>query len=171
MAPRRTFTEQNRAQLARLHAEGKSLREIADLMGFAPATISNHAKALLLDFDRSQTDMATRARKIDLAEARVLLAQKVTLIANDLLDATERPYTVYSFGGASNTFRDKLLDRPPADVKRQIITAAAIAIDKASKVLETSSEGLTGAHSLLDALANGFERAALEYEAGLSDGQ
>lgn len=157
MASRRTFTEQNRAQLARLHAEGKSLRQIAELMNFAPATISTHAKAMLLDFDHTQTEMATRARTIDLAESRALLAQKLMLVAHDLLDATERPYTVYNFGGATNSFRDKVLDRPPADVKRQMITAAAIVIDKASKVLESTPEGTTEAESVLDRIEAEFD--------------
>ncbi|WP_440708811.1 helix-turn-helix domain-containing protein [Herbiconiux sp. YIM B11900] len=158
-----TFTEENRARLVALHGEGKSCREIATALGFSPATISKHAKALQLDFDRSQTDLATRARVIDLAEQRTLLAQKMLVVGHELLDTVDKPFIVFNFGGKSNTYREHLLPRPTPDAQRSMVTTAAIAFDKATRILEKSNGGLETAEGVLDKLAEGFKAAAEQY--------
>jgi hypothetical protein len=57
---------------------------------------------------------------------------------------------VYSFGGRDNTYEEHKLDRPPVEVVRNAVTTAAIAFDKATRVLELSPDGLNESLSVLD---------------------
>src|SRR5262245_8271385 len=103
MARSRTF-DAKRAQEARaLYDEGHGCNAIAKRLDVAPSTISAWAKREGLAFDRSQTSLAVRAHTIDLAEARLLLAQKMTVAASDMLDRLDGKYIVFAFGGKSNT--------------------------------------------------------------------
>lgn len=150
-----------RAQEARaLYDEGYGCNAIARKMGVSPGTISKWAKGEGLAFDRTQTALATRAHVIDLAEARTLLAQKMAIAASDMLDALDGEYLVYSFGGRDNDYNEHTLDRPPVEVVRNAVTTAGIAFDKASKVMETTPEGLGSAEALIDRLEDSIDRAA-----------
>ena len=94
---------------------------------------------------------------IDMAETRLLLAQKMAVAAHDLLDSLDGEYLVYSFGGKDNTYEEHTLERPPVEVVRNAVTTAGIAFDKASKVLEATPEGTTEAESVLDRLEAEFD--------------
>lgn len=155
-----TFTPQKRARMIELHAQGMSCRQIAAALGFAAPTISKHAKRAGLTFDRSQTDFATRAHTVDLASMRVSLAQKMTLMASDLIDSADKPFLVYNFGGKDNTYEEHLLPSAPVDAKRTIMTAAGIAFDKATRIVENSDTGLEEALGVADTLAAGFAEIA-----------
>lgn len=155
MARRGTF-DSKRADARALYDQGHSCRSIADRLGVAPSTISRWAKDEGLAFDRSQTDLATRAHTIDMAKDRLELAQMMVVAARDGLLELDGPITVYSFGGRDNEFNSHTFDRAPADVRRQALTTAGIAFDKASKVLDGSSESAEVAESLLDRLEAEF---------------
>ena len=73
MPPANQVTDAEKAQIRRLHAEGKNCRQIATAIGRPPATVSVHAKAMGLTFDRSQTDAATDAKVADNRAARAKL--------------------------------------------------------------------------------------------------
>lgn len=135
-----------------LFDEGFGCNAIARQLGVGPASVSRWAKDAQLAFDRSQTALAVRAHVIDLAETRTLLAQKMAVAASDLLDSLDGKYLVYAFGGKENDYNEHELDRPPVEVIRNAVTTAAIAFDKASKVMETSPEGLAESLSVLDRL-------------------
>jgi len=81
-------------------------------------------------FDRSQTKRATEAAQADNAAIRAIISRRLLEKANERLDQMDRPYRVFSFGGKDNTYRERILDRPPAGELRNIMTAAAIALDK-----------------------------------------
>lgn len=49
------------------------------------------ARELGVEFNHAQTALATRARQIDLEEARLLQAQMMAAVAHDLLESTRRP--------------------------------------------------------------------------------
>lgn len=147
--PAATF-DAKRAQA--LYEDGHGCNAIARELGVAPSTVSRWAKQNGLEFDRSQTAMAVRAHVVDLAQARTLLAQKMAVAASDMLDALDGPYLVYAFGGRDNMYEEHELDRPPVEVVRNAVTTAGIAFDKASKVLESSPEGLLDSVAVLDRL-------------------
>lgn len=155
-SPRAATFDEKRARA--LYEEGASCNGIARALGVAASTISRWAKREGLKFDRSQTDMATRAHTVDLAEARVELAQLMMIAARDGLLELDGPITVYSFGGRENDFNSHTFDTPPLDARRQAMTTAGIAFDKVSKIVEASDEadGLAPVESMLGRLAVRF---------------
>lgn len=157
MARAGTFDAERAQEAQALYDEGLSCNAIAKKLGCSPSTISRWAKDAGLKFDRSQTAMAVRAHVIDMAETRLLLAQKMAVAAHDLLDSLDGEYLVYSFGGKDNTYEEHTLERPPVEVVRNAVTTAGIAFDKASKVLEATPEGTTEAESVLDRLEAEFD--------------
>jgi hypothetical protein len=68
-------TEDELAEIRRLLAEGRARTEIFCVIGRSLRTISVHAAKMGLTFDRTMTGEATRARKADLEERRVILAE------------------------------------------------------------------------------------------------
>lgn len=161
MARNGTF-DSKRAEARDLFDQGFSCRAIADRLDVAPSTISRWAKDEGLRFDRSQTDLATRAHTVDLATARLELAQKLMVKASDAMDALDEKYTVYNFGGKDNTYAEHELGAAPIDVQRSTFVMAGVAIDKATRILEHDNGGLDEALGTLDVLAAGFKAAADE---------
>jgi transcriptional regulator with XRE-family HTH domain len=154
------LTEDKRAEVLALHAQGLSRNEIARQSGVSVGSVTNICKKSGASFDRSLTKDATHARKVDLAEARVELAHRLTAAANDMLDMLDKPFTVFSFGGKENTFASEELDSPPVDARRTIITSTAIVFDKITRIIEKSDDGLEDAIGVADKLAAGFEEIA-----------
>jgi transposase-like protein len=74
-----------RARARELYDEGYSCNAIAKQLDCLPSTVSRWASAEGLTFDRSQTTLAVRAHTVDLAEARMVLAQKLMEKASDAL--------------------------------------------------------------------------------------
>ena len=70
LARARPITDTELARLRELHGTGASCRQIAREMNRAPITVSKHAAALGLSFDRSQVKAATEARVADVAARR-----------------------------------------------------------------------------------------------------
>ena len=149
-----------RAEALALHAAGLSCRGIADALGFAASTVSKWAKREGLSFDRSKTDLATRAHTIDLAESRMLLTQKLMVVAHAEVDSLTHPYLVFNFGGKDNTYEEHTLAVPPVEVKRSVFMMAGVAFDKSTRILEKDNGGLDEAVGTLDTLAAGFAAAA-----------
>lgn len=150
MAARETFQQGHRAR--ELYDQGKGCNEIARELGVGAATISRWARREGLSFDREATATAVRARVLDIAESRTLLAKKMLLTAHDALDMLDGPYLVYNFGGAENVYSEHVLDTPPIEVVRTAQTIAKDAHAVATKTLETTPEGQAEAVSVLDRL-------------------
>ena len=70
LARARPITDTELARLRELHGTGASCRAIAREMDRSPVTVSRHAAALGLSFDRSQVKAATEARVADIAARR-----------------------------------------------------------------------------------------------------
>lgn len=164
MARRGTF-DSKRAEARRLFDEGKSCRAIAKQLGCSPSTVSRWAEAEGLSFDRSQTAAAVEAHKVDLAAERLLLAEEMMAAGRQALKEINGPVVVYNFGGKDNTFEQKTLDRAPMSMRREALTAAGIAFDKATRIVEKDNGGLDQAVGVLDTLAEGFKAAAEKYRA------
>lgn len=170
-------TEEELATLQRLHAEGHGRNEIARIMGRGLRTISVHAAKLNLSFDRTATEEATRARKADLEEKRVILADALTDDALRLSAQVWEPATIYSFGGKDNTYEEKQVDEPPASDKRQLITAATAAAAQSLRLVPpTADSGADDARSMLGKLFTGLgevlrEQEAAEVASGEAEGE
>jgi hypothetical protein len=87
MTSPRPWTPEDDATLRRLHGEGVALHSSAKQMGRAKQTVSSHAEALGLSFDREGTAAATRAAVTDAKARRTALG--MAMLA-DLEEARKR---------------------------------------------------------------------------------
>ncbi|MBC6496096.1 hypothetical protein [Microbacterium sp. 4-7] len=154
------ISEDQKAQVLALHAEGVARNEIARRVNIAAGSVTNICRDAGLTFDRSETKQATEARAVDLAAGRIRLAEKMLAASEGMLDVIDGPYEVYNFGGKDNTFESRVLDSAPVEVRRNIITTAGITFDKLTRIVEKSDTGLEQAVGVLDTLAEGFRAAA-----------
>lgn len=120
---------------------GHSRNRIARDHGVSGSTVSKLANTEGLSFDRSQTKNATEAKKADNAALRAATSRRLLEKANEFLDQMDRPHLAFNFGGKDNTYAEKLLDRPPVGDLRNLMTAAAIAIDKHLAVEKHDNSG------------------------------
>lgn len=157
MAARETFQGGQRAH--ELFDQGLSCNAIARALNVGAATISRWAKREGLSFDRSGTELAVRARVIDIAESRTLLTKKMLAVAHEALDNLDGPYLVYNFGGAENTYVEHLLDTPPIEVTRTAQTIAREAFAASTKALEKTTDNLDSAVNLVDRILDKFEQS------------
>lgn len=154
------ISEDQKAQVLALHAEGLARNEIARRVHISAGSVTNICRDAGLTFDRSETKQATEARAVDLAAGRIRLAEKMLAASEGMLDVIDGPYEVYNFGGKDNTFESRVLDSAPVEVRRNIITTAGITFDKLTRIVEKSDTGLEQAVGVLDTLAEGFRAAA-----------
>ncbi|MEU8723529.1 helix-turn-helix domain-containing protein [Streptomyces antimycoticus] len=168
----RPVTEETDEEVQRLHAEGCSRNEIARRLQRSGRTISVIAARLGLSFDRTGTEEATRARMADLAEQRTVLAEALIQDAMRLTEQLWEPSVVFSIGGKDNTYTEHPVDQPPADAKRQLMTAAGAAIDRSLKLAPpVVSTGEEDAKSMLGKIMGGLATVWNEQQAaGEGDG-
>lgn len=159
MARNGTF-DSKRTEARRLFDAGLSCRAIADNLKVSPSTISRWAKQEGLKFDRSKVEAAVKAHTVDLAAARIRLAEKMSAAAEEMLDHINDPYLVFSFGGKENDYNEHTLDSAPVETRRNIVTTAGIAFDKLTRIVEKSDDGLEDALGVIGTLAVGFEEIA-----------
>lgn len=154
MAKRVSDTERE-AILADIRAGCLSRNAIARKHGRSMGTVTVIADAAGLSdsFDRSVTLNATRARSIDLADARTRLQERWLSKANEGLDRSEKTCTVYGFGGQFGEFNSHELDLPPAGDYRSFVTAAAVATDK-MLALAKYDAGSTGVDEAVSVIGN-----------------
>ena len=151
------------AILEDIKAGGKSCRGIARAHGVSDAAVRKLAKdhGIVDAFSRAQTENATRAVVADNKARRAALSRRLLDEAERSLDRLNRPYLVYAFGGRDNDYNEHLMDIPPAGEVRNLMTSAAVAIDKHAVLekLDTDS-GAAAAKGMLGALAEGLQVAA-----------
>ena len=165
------LTQAQRDKIIELHKAGLSRNDIARTSGVSAGTVTNVCRAAGLSFDRSATKVASEAKRVDLADARLNLAQRLNTAALDMLDMLDKPFTVFNFGGKDNTFASEVLDTVPVDARRTIITSTAIVFDKISRIVEKDNGGLENTVGVLDALSGNLAAAAalLRDEGSTSD--
>lgn len=157
-------TEQTRARIAELHGQGLSRNAIGRELGYSGATISKHAKALGLTFDRTAIATATAAQQIDLAARRTRLVERMMDLAEESIDIIQageiEAVKITELGKIVRTTR-----KPDMTDRRNAVTISGIAVDKATKLLDRDT-GTEGAVSTLDALEAAIGAAAR----GIMDG-
>ncbi|MFD5002210.1 helix-turn-helix domain-containing protein [Streptomyces mutabilis] len=146
-------TDEDRAEIIRLHGEGKGRNEIARLTRRSLRTVSLICADEGLTFDVTMTEEATRHRMANLAERRAILAEALQTDAEKLTEQLWQPHWVFNFGGKDNTYEKRLLDEPPADAKKNLMASAGIAIEKSLKLVPPrDDDGTEQVGSLLTAL-------------------
>ncbi|AZM46579.1 hypothetical protein DMB38_12820 [Streptomyces sp. WAC 06738] len=137
----RPVTDETREQVRQLHAQKLSRNEIARRLQRSGRTISLIAMDLGLSFDRTATEEATRARRADLEDKRVILAEALTDDALRLSAQVHEGGVIYNFGGRDNTYNEKVVNSLPAGDKRALMGAASMAIDRSLRLVPTGSDG------------------------------
>lgn len=140
----------------------RSARAVARTHNVSVNSVTRIADAAGLSevWGRVQTERATRARNIDMASERGVLKSRLLEAAHDLLDQLDEPYTAYSFGGKDNSYNEHEFSRPPAEIARQLMTSAAIALDKHALLdKHDSDDGADAGRSMIEGLALGLESA------------
>lgn len=159
------ISDETRAKVLTLHAAGHSRNEIARKTGISAGSVTNICRQSDRAFDRSETKRATEARQIDLAAARIRLAEKMLAASEGMLDKIDGEYLVYNFGGKDNDYNEHTLESAPVEVRRNIITTAAITFDKLTRIVEKDNGGLDQAVGVLDNVADVLKLAAEKYRA------
>jgi hypothetical protein len=118
-------TEAEKARLRELHGTGLSCQQIGREMSRNPATISRHAAALGLSFDRSKVKAATEARVADVAARRAeVSAQFIEITAKmsarmlaelDDTDAECKPWRMRDYSYAIGALFDRHLAQADHD--------------------------------------------------------
>lgn len=159
-------TDEERAEIRRLHAEGHGRNEIARRLNRGMRTISIQAAAMGLTFDRAQTEEATRARMADLAEKRTILAEALMDDALRLSEQVWQPAVVYNFGGKDNTYEEQRVPEPPPADKRQLMAAATTAAAQSLRLVPPAADsGAQEARSMVGKLFQGLAEVAAQIEA------
>lgn len=128
---------------------GKNRNEVAREHGVSPSTVSRTAAANGRSFDRSKTKNATEAKKADNAALRASTSRRLLVKANELLDQMDAPHVAFHFGGKDNTYCEKRMERPPVTDLRNLMTAAAVAVDKHLVIEKHDNSGES--HAAVDA--------------------
>ncbi|MFG3349511.1 helix-turn-helix domain-containing protein [Streptomyces sp. NPDC048018] len=158
----RPVTDEERARIRELHAQGLSRNAIARELDRSGRTISVQAAAMHLTFDRAATEAATAARKADLEEKRVILAEALTDDALRLTAQMWEPTTLHSFGGKDHTYAKKDIPEPLHADKRALMAAATAASAHSLRLVpvETDQQGLAAVDAWLRDMMGGGAPAA-----------
>lgn len=165
---RRPRTEEEKAEILRLHALGHGRNEIMRITGFGAKAITTTVHNAGLSFARADmTAEATEARRRDLEVRRINLALALTADAERLREQVWEPSTVFAFGGRENTFASEELEEPPPADKRALLAAAGMAIDRSLRLVPPKAgTGADEALSMLGSLAAGIARVVEEDTSG-----
>lgn len=118
---------------ANLDAEPRRSRAaIAAEHGVAGSTVAAIARehGIADPFDTTRTRRATQSAGDRRRARRSALADRMIAEAEQFLDQLHGPFLVFSFGGKENEYNEHTLDGPPTGDIRNLMTSAAIAVDK-----------------------------------------
>ena len=149
--------EKRAAILADIKTGEKGRNQIAREHGVSQSTVSLIAQdaGLTSAFDRTTTKHATAAATADNKARRAAIASRLLTKASEFLDQIDAPHLVFNFGGKDNTYEERELDRPPTADMRNLMTCAAIALDK-----HGGDQGVEGARAMILDLAQALRGAA-----------
>ncbi|WP_327671839.1 MULTISPECIES: helix-turn-helix domain-containing protein [unclassified Streptomyces] len=167
----RKVTDEERAEIIRLHGQNVGRNEIARRIGRAQRTVSIVCAEEGLVFDISMTEDATRHRVAQLAALRAETAVDLHVDALRLSQQMWEPSVVYNFGGKDNTFRQHAVEELSAMDKRSLMAAAGMALEKSMKLVPPADDsGAEDARSMLGQLMVGLKAAYDQAaEEGLSE--
>ncbi len=163
-------TEEELAEIRRLHGEGHGRNEISRRIGRGLRTISVHAAKMGLDFDRTATSVATQAKVID-AKARR------TAIIEGLYDIAEDDLAYLKQGDEYNLVEVSLgkpvkytVPRLPAQDRKALVSSISTATTAAARLEALdSNNGVDDAKSMLGQLATGLTAAYNAMNEGAGD--
>jgi ParB-like chromosome segregation protein Spo0J len=159
----RTFSAEDEEQLRQLHADGLPRNRIAEEMGWALGTISNHARRLGLSFDREAVRAATDARQVDLKDRRQRLQEQFLDLAEHTMTRARSRYLLTGFSHTGEITTESVPE-PPAKETKDFTLAASSAITSALKLaqVDAGDTGREEAAGFLQSLSDAMASAARE---------
>lgn len=143
-----------RAAIAQAIRDGNGRNEIARFFEVSPGSVSNIAReeGLTDAFDRTATERATEAARLDMAAWRASFAQRLAQRAEWVEDRfdEQQPTVIGTKEGAEIVWTDAT----STDV-RNLMTALGIAVDKIAVLTRDDSQGLAAVDSWLHSLGVG----------------
>lgn len=145
MASAPPWTDADDQRLIDLHAAGMTLNAIAKEMDRSTSTIHKYAERAGLSWDRSQTQAATEAKKIDAAARRADLELLYLEKATGVLSQLDQPATVLFLDVKNGRVLEHPVPRPqPAD-QRNIAQASATMANAANRLRDITVDTETSA--------------------------
>ncbi|MFJ6707016.1 MULTISPECIES: helix-turn-helix domain-containing protein [unclassified Streptomyces] len=167
------ITDEDREQVRTLHAAGRSRNAIARAIGRSSSTVSKIAREEGLRFEGgARVAPATEARRLDLAETRRQLIDRLYRRASANLDRVEADeYVRVELLPDGTTARVRSED-PPAQDERHHSQAIGSYLTSAARLAEIDAGNSTGeVRSMLTDLARGLRAAFADDEGeGGADG-
>jgi hypothetical protein len=137
----RPLGDDEKAEIRRLYADGLGRNAIARTIDRAVGTVTAYCAAQGLLFDRSETEVAVHARKVDLAAMRAQSAIELQEDADRLRRQMWEPAVVFAFGGKENVYTEEPVSEPPPADKRTLMAAAVMAYDRSLKLSPPKAGG------------------------------
>lgn len=163
-------TEETRADVRRLHAQGLGRNAIARELARSPRTVSVICEEAGLTFDRTATAVATQAAAVDARARRLQLIERYHQQIERILDRLDRQtheVREVSFGKVVSYSVDDL----PAQDVRNLMMAIVSANAQAAKLEALDGDpAADAARSMLTNLADGIRRLAGAPEADTGEG-
>ncbi|GGN86319.1 hypothetical protein GCM10010112_67720 [Actinoplanes lobatus] len=152
------ITQQERDRIFALHSDGLSCAAIAREIGRGKTSVARHAALMGLSFDRFLVAEATEARIVDAKARRVALMHRLLDEAERLLDRANKPYKVWRLSNEGDLLTG-MLDLPDARDQRDLVQAAATAIDKSLRLEDHDRDtGNADDKSMLTDLREGLSK-------------
>jgi hypothetical protein len=133
MSAPKPWTAAEEQRLVDLHAQGVTLCKIATTLNRSKQSVSKHAKAAGLKWDRAQTASATNARVEDNKARRSIIESDLLVEVQRLLTQTKAPHVVFHWND-KNECAEHTLKGPTTGDIRNLMQSVGIAIDKSLKL-------------------------------------
>ena len=140
MAGKPPLSDETRARILQLHAEGMGRNAICRELGVSQGAVSALTRQAGVKFDRAAPAEAVEARRIDMADRRTRLEHKLLVEAERLVAELRKP-TEYrqAVGGQDPQVMRWTMPQPvPAD-KLKLMQAASVALDRSLKLADVNA--------------------------------
>lgn len=152
-------TPETRARVIELAGQpGWGRNRIAREVGISGGAVTRIAQDEGISFDWRETELATRARQIELGAMRSDLARQALVRAFEALDAMSSPTERVDFTAGSETrdpgYHSYLMDSPTISDQRNLATTFGILVQRATELMRSADGGgvSAAAASMLDGL-------------------
>ena len=144
--PGSPVSEETRARAIELMQAGELGRNaIAREVGVSAGTVSNIARDIGHEFDRSQSELAVAIQTVNLAKIRGDLAQAFALEAWRAIEDMHAPALMVQWASATEHqtggWQEHVLPEPTISDRRNLMTVAGIAVTKIAELTKANDAG------------------------------
>jgi hypothetical protein len=148
------LTAKQRATILKLHADGLGRNQIARTTGLGAATVTKVIHEAGLSFDRTATKAAVEARRIDLADARTRLTERLYTRATSILDRLEADTYTAVMRASFGEEKPQTLQFVPARDERDLAAALGVLATQAARLEQVGNPAGEKVKGLLGEIAD-----------------